>query len=147
MSGFITIIGAKLHPHKSINAEYIAAIIIAIIVLQAGVIVLIESIKKIIDPEPVDYTTTTLIILIVGIIVKFALGIYVKNQGRQIKSDALVASGTESFNDAILSISVLASTIIYMIFHLNIEAYVGALLSVYILYTGIMLIKDSRQNR
>ena len=99
-----------------------------------------------IAPEELDYNVTTLIVLIGGIIIKFVLGLYVKKKGRAIKSDSLVASGADAFNDAILSISVLASAIVYMIFNVNLEAYVGALVSVFIIKAGIELIKESINN-
>ena len=154
LSSIITIIGTKLagkapdkkHPYGYGRIEYITSLIVSAIVLYAGVTAFIESVKKIISPEEVDYNVTTLIILIAGIIVKFALGLYVKKKGRAIKSDSLVASGADAFNDAILSISVLASAIIYMIFSVNIEAYVGALVSVFIIKAGLELVKESIDN-
>ncbi len=154
LSSIITIIGTKLagkapnkkHPYGYGRIEYMTSLIVSAIVLYAGITALIESIKKIIHPEKVDYTTITLIILIAGIIVKFILGIYVKKKGKEVNSDSLVASGADAFNDAILSISVLLSAVIYMIFKINIEAYVGILLSVFIIKAGIELIKESVDN-
>ena len=102
------------------------SLVVSAIVLYAGITALVESVKKIIHPEVADYSTITLIILIAGIIVKFILGIYVKKKGKDVNSDSLVASGSDAFNDAVLSISVLASTVIYMIFNVSLEAYVGA---------------------
>ena len=149
LSSIVTIIGTKLagkapdkkHPYGYGRIEYITSLIVSAIVLYAGITAFVESVKKIITPEEVDYNIATLIILIAGIIVKFALGLYVKKKGRAVKSDSLVASGTDAFNDAILSISVLASAIIYMIFNINLEAYVGALVSIFILKAGMELFK------
>lgn len=154
LSSIITIIGTKLagkapdkkHPYGYGRIEYITSLVVSTIVLYAGITAFIESVKKIIAPEEVDYNATTLIVLIGGIIIKFVLGLYVKKKGRTIKSDSLVASGIDAFNDAILSISVLASTIVYMIFNVNLEAYVGALVSVFIIKAGIELIKESINN-
>ena len=154
LSSIITIAGTKLagkapdrdHPYGHGRGEYISSLVVSAIVLYAGLTALIESIKKIFAPENVDYSVATLVILVAGIIVKFALGLFVKKTGRKVKSDSLVASGTDAFNDAILSISVLASAIIYLIFHVNIEAYVGVLVSVFIIKAGIDLIKDSVDN-
>ena len=117
LSSIITIIGTKLagrkpnkkHPYGYGRIEYITSLIVYAIVLYAGITALIESIKKIIHPEVSDYSYVTLIILIAGIIVKFILGLYVKKKGKSVNSDALIASGTDAFTDAILSISVLAS--------------------------------------
>ncbi len=154
LSGIITIIGTKLagkapdkkHPYGYGRIEYVTSLVVSAIVLYAGITALIESVKKIIVPEEVDYNITTLIVLVAGIIVKFVLGLYVKKKGRTIKSDSLVASGADAFNDAILSISVLASAIVYMIFNVNIEAYVGALVSIFIIKAGVELIKESIDN-
>lgn len=151
LSSIITIIGSKLagkapdkkHPYGYGRIEYVTSLIVSGIVLYAGVTALVESVRKIITPEDVDYSAVTLVVLIAGIVVKFVLGIYVKRKGREAKSDALVASGADAFNDAILSISVLLSAVIYLIFGVNIEAYVGAVVSVFIMKTGVDLIIES----
>lgn len=154
LSSIITIVGTKLagkapdkkHPYGYGRIEYITSLIVSAIVLYAGITALVESIKKILNPVEVDYSTITLIILIASIIVKFALGLYVKKKGKEVNSDSLVASGSDAFNDAILSISVLASAIIYLIFNVSLEAYVGVLLSLFIIKAGLELIKESVDN-
>ena len=154
LSSIITIIGTKLagkapdreHPYGHGRIEYMTSLVVSAIVLYAGITALIESIKKIIHPEDVDYSMVTLIILIAGIVVKFILGIYVKKKGKEVNSDSLVASGSDAFNDAILSISVLASALIYLVFDISIEAYVGVLLSIFIIKAGFELIKESVDN-
>lgn len=154
LSSIITIVGTKLagkapdkkHPYGYGRIEYITSLIVSAIVLYAGITALIESVKKIIAPEDVEYNITTVIILVAGIIVKFILGIYVKKKGHTIKSDSLIASGADAFNDAILSISVLASAIIYMVSKFNIEAYIGVAVSIFIIKAGVELIKESINN-
>ena len=154
LSSIITIAGTKLagkapdkkHPYGYGRIEYITSSIISCIVLYAGLTSLVESVKKIIHPEAADYSITTLIILISGIIVKFVLGIFVKKKGKDVNSDSLVASGSDAFNDAILSISVLISAVIYMIFKISLEAYVGAILSLFIIKSGLELVKESVDN-
>ena len=154
LSSIITIVGTKLagkapdkkHPYGYGRIEYMTSMIVSAIVLYAGITAFVESVKKIIHPEVADYSTITLVILIAGIIVKFVLGIYVKKKGRDVNSDSLVASGSDAFNDAILSISVLASAIIYLMFNISLEAYVGVLLSLFIIKAGLELIKESVDN-
>ena len=154
LSSIITIVGTKLagrkpdkkHPYGYGKIEYMTSMIVSAIVLYAGITSLIESIKKIIYPEVADYSMITLIILFSGIIVKFVLGIYVKKKGREVNSDSLIASGTDAFNDGILSISVLLSAIIYMFFKISLEAYVGVLLSIFIIKSGLELIRESVDN-
>ena len=112
MSCIVTLASYKLaaqpadkdHPFGHGRIEYMTSLIVSAIVLYAGITALVESVKKIIHPEVADYSTVTLIILIAGIIVKFILGIYVKKKGKDVHSDSLVASGSDAFNDAILSI-------------------------------------------
>ena len=154
LSSIITIVGTKLagkapdrkHPYGYGRIEYRTSFIVSAIVLYAGLTAFTESFKKIINPEVSEYNTVTIVILIAAIIVKFILGIYVKNRGRKVNSDSLVASGSDAFNDAVLSISVLLSTVIYMLFNISLEAYVGVLLSVFILRSGFLLIKESVDN-
>ena len=151
LSSIITIIGTKLagkapdkeHPYGHGRIEYISSFIVSAIVLYAGITSLIESIKKIFNPAEPDYSLITLIILIAGIIIKFILGIYVRKQGKKVNSNSLVASGTDAFNDGILSISVLLSAIIYILFDISLEAYVGAILSLFIVKSGYELIRKS----
>ena len=154
LSSIITIIGTKLarkapdkkHPFGYGRIEYITSLVVSAIVLYAGITALIESIKKVIHPTTPNYSYITLIILICAILVKFILGTYVINKGKEVNSDSLVASGADAFNDGILSISVLISTIIYMLFNISIEAYIGILVSLFIIKAGIDLIKESANN-
>ena len=151
LSSIITIAGTKLasrapdkqHPYGHGRIEYMTSLIISIIVLYAGLTAFIESIKKIIHPEKVNYTLISFIILISGILVKFILGLYVKRKGKETNSDSLIASGSDAFMDAILSISVLSSAIIYLLFKIQLEAYIGAVVSMIIIKSGIELIKRS----
>ena len=88
LSSIITIIGTKLagkapdkeHPYGHGRIEYTTSFIVSAIVLYAGITALIESIKKIINPEPVEYGVLTLVILIASILIKFTLGLYVKKR-------------------------------------------------------------------
>ena len=154
LSSIITIVGTKLagrspdkkHPYGYGRIEYMTSLVVSAIVMYAGITAFVESIKKIIQPEKSEYSMITLIILGAGIIVKFILGIYVKRRGKEVNSDSLVASGSDAFNDAILSISVFVSAIIYMVFHISLEAYVGVILSIFIMKAGFELIKESVDN-
>lgn len=154
LSSIITIVGTKLagmapdkkHPYGYGRIEYMTSLIVSGIVLYAGITAFVESVKKIFNPEVPDYSTLTLVIIIFGILIKFILGIYVKKKGKEVNSDSLVASGSDAFNDAILSISVLASLIIYIAFNISLEAYVGSVLAIFIIKAGLELIKESVDN-
>ena len=151
LSSVITIIGTKLaskkpdrkHPLGHGRIEYLSAMLVSAIVLYAGFTSLVESIKKIINPQKADYSTLTIIILVVAIITKVLLGTYVKNKGKAVKSGSLVASGQDALFDAIISTSVLASAIIFLVFDISLEAYVGVLISLVIIKAGFEMMSET----
>lgn len=154
LSSVITIIGTKLasrkpdkkHPLGHGRIEYITEMIIAAIVLYAGVTSMIESIKKIISPETPDYSVWSLIIIAAAVAVKIFLGLYVKKTGKKVNSGSLVASGSDALFDAIISASVLASAVLFFITKISVEAYLGVLISAYIVKSGVSLIKATLNN-
>lgn len=151
LSSTVTIIGAKLsekeadkeHPLGHGRIEYLSAMIVASIILYAGITALIESIKKIISPATAEYTNISLIIMGVSIIVKILLGTYVKKIGQKVESQSLIASGKDALFDAVISTSVLATALIFMFYKISLEAYVGVLISVVIIRSGIEILKES----
>ncbi len=151
LSSVITIIGAKLankkpdkkHPLGYGRIEYLSALIVAAIVLYAGITALVESVKKIIHPEAADYSVVSLVIIAVAVIVKILLGRYVKAQGEKVSSHALIDSGADATFDAILSFSVLVSAIIFLITGLSLEAYVGVAISLFIIKSGVEMIVET----
>ena len=151
LSSVITILGVKLakrrpddkHPFGYGRIEYFSAIIIAGIVLAAGATSLIESVKKIIRPETPDYSLVTLVIVAVAVVVKLLLGRYVKGQGEKYNSEALVASGSDASFDAIISASTLVGALINLLFKLNLDGIIGAVISVFILKAGLEMLMDS----
>ena len=145
LSSVITIIGNKLgskapdknHPLGYGRIEYLSAMIVAGIVLYAGITSIIESVKKIINPATPEYTSITLLILAVAIIVKLVLGSYVKKRGEIANSGALIASGADATFDSVLSLSVLLSALLYIFTGISLEAYVGVIISAVIIKAGI----------
>ena len=151
LSSVVTIIGAKLgakqpdkkHPLGYGRIEYLSSMIVAALVLYAGITSLVESIKKISHPEAADYGTVTLVIISVAIVVKLLLGLYVKKQGKKVNSGALAASGSDAMFDAILSASVLASAIVYLVWGVSLEAYVGVIIAGFIIKAGIEMMIET----
>ena len=151
LSSVVTIIGTKIasrkpdkkHPLGHGRVEYLAQMIIAALILYAGITALWESIKKIIDPVDPEHSAVSLGIISVAIVVKIFLGLYVKKQGKKAKSDLLISSGTDALFDAILSTAVLISAVILIFFKFNIEAYVSIIISLFILKAGLGIIKEA----
>lgn len=144
-SSIATIIGVRLsekkpdkkHPFGHGRVEYFSAIVIAGMVLVAGVVSLGESIDKIIKPIEPDYSVLTLAVILVAVFVKFFFGRFVKKQGDKLDSGSLVASGVDAISDAVLSFSVFIGAIISYFWHISLDGYLGVLISVMIIKTAI----------
>ena len=151
LSSIITIIGTKLankkpdkkHPLGHGRVEYLTAMIVAGIVLYAGITSIVESVKKIIYPEEANYSLNGLIIIAVAVVVKIVLGRFVRKQGEKVNSGALIASGSDAMFDALLSFSVLISAVIFVKFKISLEAYVGFIISLFIIKSGVEMLQDT----
>lgn len=151
LSSVITIVGTKLaarpadkkHPLGYGRIEYLSAMIVSGIVLYAGITSFVESVKKIIEPETPEYSTVSLVIIAVAVVVKLILGKYVKAQGEKVNSGSLIASGSDASFDAILSFSVLVSAVVFLMSGISLEAYVGVVISLVIIRSGIEMITET----
>ncbi len=150
-SSLITIVGTKLagkepdkkHPFGYGRIEYLSAMIISVIVLYAGITSFVESVKQIIHPETPDYNTISLVIVAVAVVVKILLGRYVKGVGVKVHSDSLINSGEDATLDSIISASTLVAAGIFLIFHVSLEAWLGAIISIIIIKSGIEMLRDT----
>jgi len=145
VSGVLVVITEKIARHKRFAArrekvERLATIIIAIIIILAGVHIIIEAIEKLTNPEEVDYSIATVIVLIGSIAAKLALALCLKKRGEKYKSKVLSASGAETMNDMLISAAVFVSIVIYYIWKIDIEAYVSLAISLVIFKIGLEFI-------
>ncbi|MCR5202411.1 MAG: cation diffusion facilitator family transporter [Lachnospiraceae bacterium] len=151
LSSVITIVGMKLagkpadknHPFGHGRIEYITTLIIAGIVIAAGVASLIESVKKIIHPQKPTYDVITFIIIGVAVIVKIILGIYFKKKGKEVNSDTLKALGSDASFDAVISIGTLISAAIMLIFKISIDGILGVFIACVIIKAGSEMIGEA----
>ena len=150
-SSVITIVGTKLagkeadekHPFGYGRIEYLSAMVISLIVLYAGITAFEESVKKIIHPDTPDYSTIALVIVAVAVVVKIILGRYVKHIGEKVNSDSLINSGEDATLDSVISASTLVAAVIYLIFHISLEAWLGAIIAVVIIKSGFEMLRDT----
>lgn len=148
LSSIVTIIGEKFaskspdkkHPMGYGRIEYLSSMVIAALVLYAGITSLVECIKKIINPSQASYTKLSIFIIALAVVVKYFLGKYVKKQGERVNSMALIASGKDSIFDSILSFSVFISALIYIVYSVSLEAYVGIIISIFMIKSGFEMI-------
>ena len=151
ISSIITIVGTKLsnkkadreHPFGHGRIEYITTTIIAAIIMYAGISSLIKSIQDIMDPVTPDYSPLSLVIIAIAVLVKIILGHYVRSVGNRVNSDTLIASGSDALFDATLSTSVLTAALIFIFTKISLEAYVGVIISVFIIKASIELLQGS----
>ena len=151
ISSIITIVGTKLsnkkadreHPFGHGRIEYITTTVIAAIIMYAGISSLIKSIQDIMDPATPDYSPLSLVIIAVAVLVKIILGHYVRSVGNRVNSDTLIASGSDALFDATLSTSVLTAALIFIFTKISLEAYVGVIISVFIIKASIELLQGS----
>lgn len=150
-SSIITLVGFKLsskpadedHPFGHARVEYISGLIISFLILFVGFQLIVSSFKKIINPEVITISTTTFIILIISILVKFWLAHFNTYLGDKINSTTLKATAKDSLNDVITTSSVLVSVCIIYFTHFNLDGYIGLLVAGFIIYSGIGIIKDT----
>lgn len=154
LSSVITIVGTKLankkpdskHPYGHGRVEYITSLIIAVIILVAGGSAIYESINSLINHVTATYTDIGLIIIAAAIFVKVFLGIYFRRVGKSVNSEALKASGVDALFDAILSLSTLVGAIISRFTGVAIEGYLGILIGLFIIKTGVEILLNSLSN-
>ncbi|MDO5785128.1 MAG: cation diffusion facilitator family transporter [Eubacteriales bacterium] len=151
LSSIITIFGTKLaakapdreHPYGHGRIEYLASVLISGIVLAAGITSAKESIIKALHPEQASYTPATLVILVAAVVAKLLCGRYVKAVGEKVKSQSLIASGSDAFFDAVLSFATLVAAIVSILWGISLEGILGVVISLIIMKAGFEMLMDT----
>ena len=150
-SSIITILGFKLankpadkeHPYGHARYEQITGILISFLILAMGVLFAKASIEKIITPEDISLTINTYIVLIVAIIGKIIQMLVYNNFAKTINSKTIKANAIDSRNDIITTGAVLIAMIIMGIFNINLDAYMGFIVSVFIIISAWKTINET----
>ena len=151
LSSVITIIGAKIagkmpdkeHPYGHGRVEYLSALFISIIILYAGFTSFIEAVKKLINPQVPEYSLYGMIIISLAIFVKIFLGVYFQKVGEKVNSDSLIGSGKDALIDAIIAFSTVLAAAIFVVFHISLEAWLGIIISILIIKSGVEMLKKT----
>lgn len=155
LSSVITIVGTKLsnkkpdrkHPFGHGRVEYIASVLVALLILVAGGIAIYESIMSIVNyfqtKETPKFELYSLIIIGVAIAIKLGIAILYKIQGKKVQSGTLLASGTDALFDAILSTATLVGAIFAYTLGWYVEGYLGIIIGIFILKSGIEILIQS----
>jgi len=150
-SSLIAIIAARVsnrppdleHPYGHGRIEYISSLVVSFLIILVGFELLKSSFEKIIHPEEVLFSWYFLIFLLLSIAIKIWMFSYNRYIGQTINSGINKANAYDSLSDALATSAVVVSTLIGAYFHLAIDGYVGLLISLFILYTGYKVAKET----
>ena len=151
-SSFISLISFKIsskpadreHPFGHARIEYIASMVVGAIVLLIGFDLLKESFFKILTPSDMEKSYIVLVVLVLSILAKLWLGLFYKNIANKINSELLRAASADSFSDVFSTGATLVSSLIWMFFDLNVDAYVGLVVSIFILIAGLKILNENK---
>ena len=150
-SSVVTLVGFKLagqkaddgHPFGHGRIEYLAGLLVSLLILMVGVELGKTSIEKIFHPEQVDFSLVTVVILIASILVKLWMCLFNRNLGRRIGSAAMEATATDSLSDVVATSAVLAGTLVGEFTGVSIDGWVGVVVAIFILRAGWGAAKDT----
>lgn len=150
-SSVLTMIGFKIsnkpadrdHPYGHARFEQITALLIAILVLIIGVLFAKGSIDKIITPEAITINTVTYVTLVAAIVLKLIQFFVYIDFSKAISSDTIKAAAMDARNDVISTSSVLLSVIVMGLFDINIDGYVGLLVSGFLVISSVKMVIDT----
>ena len=150
-SSIITLVGFKLaaqpededHPYGHARIEYLTGLFVSIFIIVIGLQLLKTSIDKILHPEPVEFSYLTVGMLAAAILIKLWQSLFNSSIGKKIKSVTLTATAADSRNDVIATSAVLASLLFGKFTGLQIDGYMGCLVALFIVWSGIQLVRET----
>lgn len=150
-SGVITLLGFKLagkpadpeHPYGHARMEYLAGLVVSFVILLIGVQLAGESIQKILHPAAATFGIVPAVMLVFSILVKLWMAGFYRSIGKKIDSTTLLAASADSRNDVISTGAVLLALLISAWTDLDLDGWMGMAVALFILYSGIGLIKDT----
>ena len=153
-SSLVTIIGFKLagkpadrdHPFGHGRMEYMSAFIVSVLILIVGIDLMESSVKSLINnTKTPTYGTLAIIVLIISVLVKLWMFAFNRKLGNKISSDVLKATAKDSLNDSLATTAILVSVGVSLLVPLpfNLDALMGVLVSIFILWSGISSAKDT----
>lgn len=150
-SSIITLIGFKLaaapededHPYGHARIEYLTGLFVSIIIIIIGLQLLKTSVDKVLHPEPLVFSYSTVIILVAAIIIKLWQSGFNVSVGKKINSVALMATAADSRNDVISTTAVLISLLLGEFTGLQIDGYMGCLVALFIIWSGYQLVRET----
>lgn len=150
-SGIISLLGFKMasrpadeeHPYGHARYEYLAGLTVTVMILVIGIELLKSSVLKVMHPEPVEFRVVSVVVLAAAIVVKLWLALFNWNLGKTINSQTLLTTAADSRNDVISTGAVLFAAVLSRISGVELDGYMGILVALFILYSGLGLIRET----
>lgn len=150
-SSVVTLIGFKLsakppdkkHPYGHARIEYISGLIVSIVILLLGFELGRTSLEKILHPEPTDFNTLVIVVLVISIAVKIWQGLFYRRLGKAIQSPTLKAASSDSINDVVATSVILAGGFLTRLTGFNLDGYLGMAVAIFIMVSGVRLIMET----
>ncbi len=150
-SAIISFIGVKLaerpadkeHPFGHGRFEYLSALAVAFLILQVGFTLFKSAISKIFHPEEIEFNLILIIFLCISVLIKLWLMLFNRKLGKRIRSTVMIATSADSRNDVIVTSATIISAIVSGATGLNIDGYIGVLVSVFVMLAGFNIAKDT----
>ena len=150
-SSIVTLIGFKLaskpadkdHPFGHARYEYIAGLTVAALIIFIGFETGKSALEKILSPTPVEYTWPVLLVLAGSVLLKLWMMLFNRFLGKHIASQALLATAADSRNDVISTLAVLSAALVQHFTSWRIDGIMGMAVALFILYSGVMLARDT----
>ena len=147
----VTLLGFKMaskpadehHPYGHARAEYLSALAVCALIFFIGFELVKTSVSKILQPEPVDFSAVTGLILLVSIGVKLWLTLFNRYLGTYIDSSVLMATSADSRNDCAATTAVLAAALVERFLNLRVDGWFGLGVAVFILWSGWNLARET----
>ncbi len=150
-SNIVSLLGFKLasrpadlqHPYGHGRYEYLAGLVVAALIVVVGVELVHSSINKLVSPEPTEFSSAVVVVLVLSIAVKLWMASFSATVGKHIDSETLHASSIDSRNDAITTTVVLACAAISATSGIDLDGWAGCVVGCFIAYSGIGLLRDT----
>ncbi len=150
-SSIVTLIGFRMaekpadhdHPFGHGRIEYIAALIVAALILLMGFELLKNSIDKILHPSQLEASNISILILFASICIKLWMGFFNRKIGKKINASAMTATASDSFNDCIATLAVLLGFLVFKFTNINSDGYMGVAVALFVMWSGYNTAKET----
>lgn len=150
-SSIISLVGVKIaerpadeeHPFGHGRVEYIAALVVAFLVLEVGFTFFKDAISKIRHPQEMRFQLFSVVVLILSVAVKLWMSYFNKKLGKRIDSKVMMAVSADAIGDVITTSATIFSVVFLKLTGYNIDGFIGLGVSLVVMWAGVGIAKDT----